>query len=446
MKKYLAAIALGMVLGMGLSAAYRMFFPPRPTSRGLESAENNARQAKGMPAIDPALVKRELLQRHENYVRDGRRHQRVLLEEIICVYMSVDAAGCLGVLRSLNALTLVSDNALGAAGVDLSDFDGVLRIASAADGQTGDALIRMAFANLIDTDPAAALRRLGDLPRHLREQLANRLAVDWARRDGPAACQAFLHYNGLMQRYNQLQTVFTAWGAIDPDAAFAYLQSLDSAGADIQGVTDRFLTDLASTNPTAADRLLPLRFQQWVNGVFEILTKEHPQMALQSAMKVSGLIPQYSAIRTIANTALENNPQLALDAAKKLPNSADSLSLIRKAAAKLAGDADQAYALAEAQADPYQRTAMVGGLAEGIYQKKGVSGLTEVVQKGIATNDPDWLESAASLILTAPAPSPGNASPTSWKDMPADVLSALTQYAEAHWPADKTTSLRAKIR
>jgi hypothetical protein len=417
----------------------------------------------------PAL-RDELYKRHQRYLGERSRHHRVLLDEIIAAYLRTEPEECLALLREWNLAYLVSQERLESLLLDDSgDLGRALQLASSMSGKRGDALIRTAFRKKIASDPNQAFELLGSLPKYLVEELSSELARKWGARDGPKAAEAFLKCSTVSSWRTQFSDALRGWAGRDPEAAFQFLQQSPLLAPPLN--RGELLQSLALAYPSEAAKILkaegPLAGTR-LSGLLQV----DPQEALKLASGTPGSYGRNWQLQNIAGHIVDKDPGLALRTALEMPKSERSLFLIREAARKLGGTASQdSFALAEQQSDSYHREAAIAGVTEGLYRSRNVGGLAEVVQQGISSNNPEWLESAGSLILNGPPKymsfleystrldqqqeggniiisGAGSQMPKTpdWKTLDPEMTAALIQYAEKNWPAEKADALKKKFQ
>ena len=383
------------------------------------------------------------------------------MEEIVSAYLRAAPEECVSCLRTWNALALLSSNSLASldAQANAGDFSAILRLASNIDGRFGDELIKTAFVRLIEDDPTKAFQYLQSVPSYFREEFATKLALAWGERSGADACRAFTHCGGLLNCRIQFRAAVNGWSKHDPKGAFNYLLSLDPAEFNIQDFTQAYFTQNGKSiakDPAVAIQMLNSYSEMAgpasepaVTGIFHNIAFDDPKNALRYADEIKGVVGHNAALGTIATVNLFIDPQTSIDIASQMPVSEKSLAILRRGVAKVAADSADPYSMAELQSNPYQRAAAVAGVTQGLYESRGATGVASVVERGLSSNEPEWLDAAARLVLESKGQTrekSGNTKASGWSSLPQEVSDALANYAERNLPPEKAASLKAKLQ
>ena len=423
-------------------------------------------------AVRQVPLREAFKNRFEEYVGSQSRHSYTLLQEVVSCYMRADPAECLDLLRSMNALTLVSSRSLSGidSQVDQRDFATLLGVASNVNQQTAGALITKGFRELILSDPLEAFKYVSSLPLNLRNDLAAELAESWGRRDGPDAANAF--YNSeLPFSVGLCATALTAWAQTDLQGAYRHLMSLDVLGEKLDRLLGAFVGILGQKDARLGLRLLrehggdmPEHARSGCRSLFRVLASQDGEAALGSAGSLPTDQLRYEALRGIVSVAYSGDSlstELALRAAAQLPINAYSLKEIRTKTADIAKTSADPFSLAERLTNPHQREAAADGVVEAIVKRKGVAGVTEIISRGLSSKHEEWLEAAGSfivapkahadsdpLLLAAAGGNQGNPEKTDsrdWKLLPLEVKNPLLTYANKSWTSERVAVLRQKL-
>jgi hypothetical protein len=449
-QRSLAALTLGVAAG----AISALFYEQVIVNQIAKNTESERPTAVSAGVIRQTQLRQALESRFSEYVANRSRHRYILLEEVVSAYMRTDAGDCLSLLRSMNALTLISSRSLAGidSQIDLSDFATVLRAASDAAQFDRDALIADGFRELYLTDPAEAFEFLKYLPSHLRSKLASELAKSWARRDGPTAVDAF--YKGA--DFALCSDALAAWAESDLEGAYQHLLSLDARGNYRDQLTGSFLQALAETDARAGFRLiaahaddLPMEAQPTCLNIYKAMAAQDPEGTLKSA----GSLPTDQLRRAaLAGIVLSSDPskprslEFALAAAQQMPVSLYSLRAISQGAADIARTNVDPFSVAEQLSDPYQFNAAVDGVTRGLVESKGMDGLSGIVRRGLSSNKGEWLDAAGSIIVAGKgAADANNINAGNWKSLPPDIAEALLSYANTNWDPEKVAALKGKL-
>jgi hypothetical protein len=213
---------------------------------------------------------------------------------------------------------------------------------------------------------------------------------------------------------------------------------------------------------------LPEEAQGACENIYKRLTADTPESILTSATSWPTDALRNAALTGIAlspdtNASKPGSRELALGAALLMPDTSYSLHLITRQTAALARTSTDPFSFVAQSNDPYQQNAAIDGVTQGLIQSNGLDGVTKIVQQGVSSNEEQWLEAAASVIVPLKTAAGGdkdvvdmimarNSGADSkynnnqdWKRLPPDTAKALLDYANSNWNPERLAALKARL-
>lgn len=435
---------LGALIGFWFNGRSSSLTPrPQDLAEGSNSKE---------PPIRQRILDEEFELRFDRFRSERTWTAKLRLLELLSAYLRADPLKCKALLSARRALALINPDEC-----NLTDVDKVLEYANHGGGAFMDEMITSAFKHLIETDPLKAFEYLSRVPSHKREEFAMELVRSWSKSDPRAATEAFLNSRVLGKLWREpLAAAVSTWFSADPAAAYKFLTSIDSPKFSVEDmIKDGMARILEEPNADAGFQ------KQLLDWYVENASDPNPALERLSIVARFGGDRVFDLVDSLPNgisrlqalTDLAQGPnvipaQIRLSAGSKLPVSNNSIAAVSTVAADLAHSGEVPFGEIQQINDPFQRSAATAAATKATLETKGVNGIAEIIRHGVSSGEGEWLRSAANLI-SAQQPESTAASgdiAITWTSLPADLTTALVEYANRNLAADQAAKLNAILR